>query len=97
MQIEQKNVKRANIFKVFFAFRKHFLPKKRKNVLKHNFTTKKIGDTSQHLRFNQPSQPLTIHRKALDTVGTNCTPKAAAIRRKLDSCTSTLPRSTLAI
>jgi len=30
MQIEQKNVKRANIFNVFFAFLKQFLPKKRK-------------------------------------------------------------------
>lgn len=97
MQIEQKNVKRANIFKVFFCIPQTFFTQKEKNVLKHNFTTKKIGDTSLHLRFNQPSQPLTIHRKALDTVGTNCTPKAAAIRRKLDSCTSTLPRSTLAI
>ena len=71
MQIEQKNVKQANIFKVFFALDKHFLPKKAKNVLKHNFATKKIGNTSLRPRFNQSSQPLTIHRKALATVGTN--------------------------
>jgi len=30
MQIEQKKARQANIFKVFFALSKHFLPKKRK-------------------------------------------------------------------
>jgi len=30
MQIEQKKARQANIFNVFFAFLKQFLPKKRK-------------------------------------------------------------------
>lgn len=70
MQIEQKKARQANIFKVFFRIKQTFFTQKEKNVLKHNFTTK-IGNTSLRPRFNQPSQPLTIHRKALATVGTN--------------------------
>lgn len=71
MQIEQKKARQANIFKVFFRIKQTFFTQKEKNVLKHNFATKKIGDTSLRPRFNQSSQPLTIHRKALATVGTN--------------------------
>jgi len=41
MQIEQKNVKRANIFNVFFRISQTIFTQKEKNVLKHNFTTKK--------------------------------------------------------
>lgn len=70
MQIEKKKARQANIFKVFFRIKQTFFTQKEKNVLKHNFTTK-IGNTSLRPRFNQSSQPLTIHRKALATVGTN--------------------------
>lgn len=70
MQIEQKKVRQANIFKVFFRIKQTFLPKKRNYVL-NIISQQKIGDTSLRPRFNQSSQPLTIHRKALATVGTN--------------------------